>query len=191
MLVSTISMKKFKNSVFGITAVKSFQHLLLKCFAYLILLENGLIIGHMNTIEACFEINKTVNYSFFFFSSFLEKIPIGQPVYRIGSITVSEYYIGSTIHLFLPGADKAHFLRLERPLIKRSVTDEKCTIGPKSKIINCLVIDGVRLNVSQLFPSYDDRVNVAYIDGVELFRYKAAVNKSKIYRITYRRPSAL
>ncbi|OZC07102.1 bacterial transferase hexapeptide repeat protein [Onchocerca flexuosa] len=135
--------EKIQKFSFGSTAVESLQHRLSKCFAYLVPPENGFVVGHVNTIGAYFEINKTIIR--FLSSSFFEKIPIGQPVDSIGAIAVSECYVGSTTHLFPLSAGEAHVARSERPLIKRSVIGEKCTIGPKCKIINSLVMDGCRI----------------------------------------------
>ncbi|KAM3718948.1 putative translation initiation factor eIF-2B subunit gamma [Dirofilaria immitis] len=134
--------EKVQKFSFGTTAVKSLQYSLLKCFAYLLPPENGLIVGHVNTIGAYFEINKAIIR---FLPSFSEKIPIGQSVNITGATVVPECHVGSTTRLFPQNSDEPHFARSEKPLIKRSVIGEKCFIGPKSKIINSLVMDGCQI----------------------------------------------
>lgn len=81
----------------------------------------------------------------FLSSSFSEKIPIGQPIDGNGIASVSECYIGPTTRLFLQSAGEAHVARSERPVIKRSVIGEKCVVGPKSKIISSLLMDGCQI----------------------------------------------
>lgn len=80
-----------------------------------------------------------------FLSSFSKKISFGQRIDGNGSTSASECYVGSSTRLYLRSAGEAHATRSEMPIIKRSVIGEKCVIGPKSKIINSLLMEGCQI----------------------------------------------
>lgn len=58
---------------------------------------------------------------------------------------MSDCYVGSTTRFLQQNAGEAQAARLEKPIVKRSVIGEKCVIGPRSKIVSSLLMDGCQI----------------------------------------------
>ncbi|VDM97957.1 unnamed protein product [Thelazia callipaeda] len=159
--------EKVQKFSFGSSTVNCLSPLL-KCCAYLIPPENGFIVGHINNIEAYFEINKTIVR--FLSPNFSEKFFVGQSIDNAGVVASgSESYISSSVRFYPQIEADTPSARSEKPIIKRSVVGDKCVIGPKCKITGSVLMNGCHIGARAQITNSIICMNVEIGENADIF----------------------